>query len=158
MRQPASAAGRPGIPAGLWRNTSVPQRDSAIQVLVAAPSRRGARLIAAGLIAAGRAEVPAAFPVAALPAGYERRADRLRSSPADRPHGRACCERLRGNPRRGSRISAGPKRNRANRAFPCRSLLLSVAPDHLTGSPPKAGRGQPVLLEVAESPSNQSLP
>src|SRR5258705_6949205 len=72
------AAARHGIPAGLRRNVPVPQPDSAIQVLVAAASRRAARRLAAEELAG-----PVASSAAAQPAGCEPNADRLRSSPAD---------------------------------------------------------------------------
>src|SRR6266699_2938994 len=96
------AAARHGILAELRRNVPVPQPDSAIQVLVAAASQRAARRLAEEELA-----VPVALLAAARPAGREPSADRLQSSPADRPRGRACCERLRGNPGCGDRSPTG---------------------------------------------------
>src|SRR6266403_4676406 len=79
------AAAPHGIPAELRRNAPVPPSDSAAQVLVAAALQRAPRRLAA---------VALAVPAAAQPAGCEPSADRPRSSPVDRPRGRACCGRL----------------------------------------------------------------
>ena len=91
-----------GIPAERRRNVAVPRPDSAIPVWAAAPSRP-----AVLRSAAGRMTGLVAFPAAARPAECVPRADRLRSSPAGRPHGRACCERPRANPGYGGRLPTG---------------------------------------------------
>ena len=54
-----------------------------------------------------RAEVQARLRQAAPLARSEPCAGRLRSSPVDRPHGRACCERLRANPGCDGRARSG---------------------------------------------------
>src|ERR1700683_315400 len=75
------------VPRDALENVAGPRRDSAVQAWIAATPRL---------------EAPRGQPAREAP-----RAGRLRSSPADRPHGRACCERPRANPGCGDRFPTG---------------------------------------------------